>query len=121
MVRFKKAAISVAICLAASPSILGGVAHADDIPTPGVYQCRGTQGPLSELSFTVRPGNIYTNKWGRRGTMEIHPVTGNVLFRGAAPQSGFQGRYGAGPPPQVALVTVTNGVNSDAGVTCRMD
>jgi hypothetical protein len=121
MLRLRQFVIGIAVCLAASlPIAGGGAARADDLPASGTYQCRGTDGPLSELSFTVGPGNIYTTKWGFRGTMVVHPVTGNVLFRGAAPQSGFQGRYSAGPPPQVALVTVKDGVSSDAGITCQM-
>ena len=71
------------------------------------------------MDFTVGPGNIYTTMKGFRGTMSVHPGTGNVLFYGAAPQSGYQGRYSP-DPPQVALLTVTGGASSEAGIICQM-
>ncbi len=117
MPRFSKAVITV--CLAASLSA-GGIAQADDIPPSGTYRCSGANGAMDDLNFVVGPGNIYTTKKGRRGVMTIHPGTGNVLFHGAVPQSGYQGRYSAGPPPQVAFVTVAGGASSDAGITCRL-
>src|SRR5215475_10728416 len=111
---------AVALCLAAALTA-GGAAGADGVPAPGTYQCRSPDGAIFELSFTVGPDAIYSNKRGGRGTMTIDPDTGNVLFHGAAPQSGFQGRYSAGPPPQVVLLTVKAGVVSDAGIVCRMN
>jgi hypothetical protein len=93
---------------------------ADDTPPSGAYQCSGASGVMADLKFTVGPGNIYTTKKGFRGVMTIHPGTGNVLFHGAPPHNAYQGRYSAGPPPQVALVTVKDGVSSDAGIACQL-
>jgi hypothetical protein len=97
-----------------------GAAVAQDIPAPGRYQCAGASGAMAELNFTVGPGNIYTTTKGFRGTMSIHPGTGNLLFHGAPPQSGYQGRYRGGPPPQVAFLTVTGGTIGEAGIVCQM-
>jgi hypothetical protein len=72
------------------------------------------------LNFTVGPGNIYTTPKGFRGTMSVHPGTGNVLFHGAPPQASYQGRYSPGPPPQVVLLTVKDGASSEAGIVCQM-
>jgi hypothetical protein len=121
MLRMKQAGIGVAATLAASLWLVagGGVAVAQSIPAPGRYQCSGATGATADLDFTVGPGNIYTTTKGFRGTMSIHPGTGNVLFHGAAPQSGYQGRYSPGPP-QVALLTVTGGASSEAGIICQM-
>jgi hypothetical protein len=57
---------------------------------------------------------------GFRGTMSVHPGTGNVLFHGGPPQSAYQGRYSPGPPPQVVLLTVTGGVSSEAEIVCQL-
>jgi len=120
MLRMKQAGIGVAATLAASLWLVagGGVAVAQSIPAPGRYQCSGATGATGDLDFTVGPGNIYTTMKGFRGTMSVHPGTGNVLFHGAAPQSGYQGRYSPGPP-QVALLTVTGGASSEAGIICQ--
>jgi hypothetical protein len=121
MLRMKQAGIGVAATLAASLWLVagGGVAVAQSIPAPGRYQCSGATGATADLDFTVGPGNIYTTMKGFRGTMSVHPGTGNVLFHGAAPQSGYQGRYSPGPP-QVALLTVAGGASSEAGIICQM-
>jgi hypothetical protein len=121
MLRMKQAGIGVAATLAASLWLVadGGVAVAQSIPAPGRYQCSGATGATADLDFTVGPGNIYTTTKGFRGTMSVHPGTGTVLFHGAAPQSGYQGRYSPGPP-QVALLTVTGGASSEAGIICQM-
>jgi hypothetical protein len=95
-----------------------GVAAAQSSPAAGRYQCSGASGVIPDLGFTVGPGNIYTTTKGFRGTMSIHPGNGNVLFHGAPPQSGYQGRYSDGPPPQVLLLTPA-GASSEAGITCR--
>ena len=107
------------ICLAASLAA-GNGARADELPASGSYQCSNASGAAADMNFTVGPGNIYTTKKGFRGTMTIHPGTGNVLFHGGPPHNAYQGRYSAGPPPQVALVTVRDGVSADAGITCQM-
>ena len=122
MLRMKQAGIGVAAALAASLWLVAGdgAAVAQSIPASGRYQCTGASGGMAELDFTVGPGNIYTTTRGFRGTMSVHPGTGNVLFHGAPPQSGYQGRYNPGPPPQVALLTVTGGASSEAGIICRM-
>jgi len=114
--------ITVAAALAASLwRVAGsGVAVAQSIPEPGRYQCAGASGVIAELGFTVGPGNIYTTVKGFRGTMSVHPGTGNVLFHGAAPQSAYQGRYSPGPPPQVSLLTVTDGKSVETGIACQM-
>jgi hypothetical protein len=116
-----KHAIGAAILLAASLIAGGGGgAVAQSLPAAGRYQCTGGSGAAAGLNFAVGPGNIYTTKTGSRGTMVIHPGTGNVLFRDAAPQNAYEGRYSAGPPPQVALVTVTDSKNVDSGIICQM-
>ena len=122
MLRMKQAGIGVAAALAASLWLAagGGVAVAQSIPASGRYQCSGASGAMAELNFTVGPGNIYTTTKGFRGTMSVHPGTGNVLFHGAPPQASYQGRYSPGPPPQVALLTVTGGASSEAGIICQM-
>ena len=122
MRRPKRAVIAVAAALAASLRLIagGGVAVAQSIPVSGRYQCTGASGAMAELNFTVGPGNIYTTTKGFRGTMSVHPGTGNVLFHGAPPQASYQGRYSPGPPPQVALLTVTDGTTSEAGIVCQM-
>jgi hypothetical protein len=122
MLRMKQASIDVATALAASLWLVAGdgAAAAQSVPASGRYQCSGASDAMAELNFTVGPGNIYTTVRGFRGTMTVHPGTGNVLFHGAAPQSGYQARYNPGPPPQVALLTVTGGASSEAGITCQM-
>jgi hypothetical protein len=121
MLRMKQAGIGVAATLAASLWLVAGdgVAVAQSIPAPGRYQCSGASGAIADLDFTVGPGNVYTTTKGFRGTMSVHPGTGNVLFHGAAPQSGYQGRYSPSSP-QVALLTVTGGASSEAGIICQM-
>jgi hypothetical protein len=121
----KQAGIGVAAALAAPLWLVagGGVAVAQSIPASGRYQCTGASGAsgaMAELNFTVGPGNIYTTTKGFRGTMSVHPGTGNVLFHGAPPQASYQARYSPGPPPQVVLLTVTGGTNSEAGIICQM-
>ncbi len=122
MLRMKQACIGVAATLAASLRLVAGdgVALAQSIPAPGRYQCSGASGAIADLDFTVGPGNIYTTTKGFRGTMSVHPGTGNVLFHGAAPQASYQGRYSAGPPPQVVLLTMAGGVSNEAGIICQM-
>jgi hypothetical protein len=51
--------------------------------------------------------------------MVIHPLSGHVLFRGAAPHSSYEGRYSPGPPPQVELLPETGGGGQTA-IVCRM-
>jgi hypothetical protein len=122
MLRMKQAGIGVAAALAASLWLVpgGGLAVAQSIPGSGRYQCTGANGVMAELDFTVGPGNIYTTTKGFRGTMSVHPGTGNVLFHGAAPQSAYQGRYSPGPPPQVTFLTVTGNASSEAGIVCQL-
>jgi hypothetical protein len=122
MQRSKHAFNAVAAALAASLWLVagGGAAVAQSVPAPGRYQCVGASGAMAELGFTVGPGNIYTTVKGFRGTMSVHPGTGNVLFHIAPPLASYQGRYSPGPPPQVALLTVTGGASSEAGITCQM-
>jgi hypothetical protein len=122
MLRMKQAGIGVAAVLAASLGLAagGGVAVAQSVPASGRYQCAGANGAMAELNFTVGPGNIYTTTKGFRGTMSVHPGTGNVLFHGGPPQSAYQGRYSPGPPPQVVLLTVMDGASSEAGIVCQM-
>jgi hypothetical protein len=122
MLPMKQAGIDVAIALAASLWLVagGGVAVAQSVPAPGRYQCSGANAAMAELNFTVGPGTIYTTTKGFRGTMSVHPGTGNVLFHGAAPQSGYQARYDPGPPPQVTLLTVKDGASSEAGIICQV-
>lgn len=122
MLRGAPAVIGCAACVAAALWLAAGdgAAVAQEIPAPGRYQCGGTSGAVAELNFTVGPGNIYTTTKGFRGTMSIHPATGNVLFHGAPPQASYQGRYSGGPPPQVALLTVTGGASGEAGIICQL-
>jgi hypothetical protein len=97
-----------------------GIAAAQDLPASGRYQCTGASGPLPELNFVVGPGEIYTTPKGWRGTMSIHPLSGNIMFRGPTPQNSYQGRYSAGPPAQVSFVTVAKGESGETGIVCRM-
>jgi hypothetical protein len=122
MLRMKQAGIGVAAALAAPLWLVAGdgAAVAQSIPASGRYQCTGATGVIAELNFTVGPGNIYTTVRGFRGTMSVHPGTGNVLFHGAAPQASYQARYDPGPPPQVALLTLAGGASSEAGIVCQM-
>jgi len=119
MRRPRQAIIAATAALAASLWLVAGasVAVAQSIPAPGRYQCTGV---MAELGFTVGPGNIYTTMKGFRGTLSVHPGTGNVLFHIAPPLASYQGRYSPGPPPQVTLLTVTGGVSSEAGITCQV-
>ena len=118
--RIKQAGIGVAAALAAPLWLAACVAVAQSIPASGRYQCAGANGAMAELNFTVGPGNIYTSTKGFRGTMSIHPGTGNVLFHIAPPLASYQGRYSPGPPPRVALLTVKDGASSEAGIVCQM-
>jgi hypothetical protein len=120
MQRAKQAVIAVAAALIVSLWLVAGVAVAQSIPDSGRYQCAGANGAMADLNFTVGPGNIYTTVKGFRGTMTVHPGTGNVLFHVAPPQGGYQGRYSPGPPPQVALLTVTDGKSVETGIVCQM-
>jgi hypothetical protein len=122
MLHMKPTGIVVAAALAAPLWLAAGgdAATAQSIPAPGRYQCSGTSGAMAELNFTVDPGNIYTTARGFRGTMSIHPGTGNVLFHVAPPLASYQGRYSPGPPPQVALLTVTGGASNEAGIVCQI-
>ena len=99
--------------------VAGGVAVAQSVPAPGRYQCAGANGAMADLDFTVGPGNIYTTVKGFRGTMSVHPGTGNVLFHGAPPQASYQARYKPGPPPQVVLLSVTDGKSAETGIVCQ--
>ena|SRR5580700_1037161 len=120
MLRMKQAGIGVVAAVAASLWLAAGVAVAQSVPASGRYQCTGANGAMAELNFTVGPGNIYTTTKGFRGTMSVHPGTGNVLFHGGPPQASYQGRYSPGPPLQVAFLTVTGGASSEAGIICQM-
>jgi hypothetical protein len=120
MLPMKRAGVGVLAVVVAPLWLVAGSAVAQSIPAPGRYQCSGANGAMAELNFTVGPGNIYTTTKGFRGTMSVHPGTGNVLFHGAAPQSAYQGRYSAGPPLQVEFLTLTGGTSSEAGIICRM-
>src|SRR5271154_6148590 len=121
MLRMKQAGIGVAAAAAAASLWLAaGVAVAQSVPASGRYQCTGASGAMAELNFTAGPGNIYTTTKGFRGTMSVHPGTGNVLFHVAPPQASYQGRYNPGPPPQVTLLTVMGGASSEAGIVCLM-
>src|SRR5580692_2145190 len=116
----KQAGIGVAALAASLWLVAGnGAAVAQSIPASGRYQCTGASGGMAELDFTVGPGNIYTTTRGFRGTMSVHPGTGNVLFHGAPPQSGYQARYNPGPPQQVTLLTVKDGASSETGIICQ--
>jgi hypothetical protein len=111
----------IAVCLATALWLAAdSVAVADDLPEAGRYQCGNASGAVTDMNFTVGPGNIYTTKKGFRGTMVIHPITGNVLFRGAPPHNAYQGRYSSGPPPQMRFVTVSGAESSDAGIMCQL-
>jgi hypothetical protein len=122
MMRWKPAVSPAALGLAMSIALLAGAggAAAQSLPGPGLYRCTNASGPASELNFTVGPGEIYTTSKGWRGTMSIHPVSGNILFHGPTPQNAYQGRYNPGPPPQVELLTVTGGASKEAGITCQL-
>ena len=121
MQQLKQAGIGVAAALAASLWLVasGGLAVAQSVPASGRYQCSGANGAMAELNFTVGPGNIYTTTKGFRGTMSVHPGTGNVLFHGAPPHASYQARYNPGPPPQVALLTVTDGKSVETAIMCQ--
>jgi hypothetical protein len=120
--RTRQAANAVAVCIAASLWLVvdDGIAAAQSLPPSGRYQCTGSSGAMAELDFTVGPGNLYTTTKGWRGTLAIHPLSGNILFQGPTPQNPYQGRYSAGPPPQIALLTVTGGTSAGAGITCQI-
>jgi len=120
MLRTKQAGVGVLAVVAAPLWLAAGAAVAQSIPAPGRYQCSDANGARAELNFTVGPGNIYTSTKGFRGTVSIHPGTGNVLFHVAPPQASYQGRFSPGPPPQVVLLTVTGGASSEAGIICLM-
>jgi len=122
MLRTKQAGIGIAAALAASLWLVAGdgAAVAQSIPASGRYQCSGANGAMTELNFTVGPGTIYTTTKGFRGTMSVHPGTGNVLFHGAPPHASYQARYSPSPPPQVALLTVTDGKSVETGIMCQM-
>ena len=120
MLRMKQAGSSVAAALAASLWLVAGAAVAQSIPAPGRYQCTGASGAMAELNFTVDAGNIYTTTKGFRGTLSVHPGTGNVLFHIAPPLASYQGRYNPGPPPQVVLLTVKDGASSEPGIICQL-
>ena len=122
MMRMKSTIVGIAASLAMALSlwVAAGVALGQSLPAEGRYQCSGASG-AAELNFAVGPGNIYTTAKGRRGTLVIHPGTGNVLFRGAPPHEAYEARYSAGPPPQLALLNETGGgATGDAGIVCRM-
>jgi hypothetical protein len=122
MQRPKESVIGIITAVAASLWLVagGGVAVAQSVPASGRYQCTGASGAMAELNFTVGPGNIYTTTKGFRGTLSVHPGTGNVLFHGAAPQASYQARYSPGPPPQVTLLSVTDGKSVETGIVCQM-
>jgi hypothetical protein len=120
MLRMKQAGVGVLAVVAAPLWLAAGAAVAQSIPAPGRYQCTGANGAMAELNFTVGPGTIYTTTKGFRGTISVHPGTGNVLFHVAPPLASYQGRYSPGPPPQVALLTVKDGASSEAGIVCQM-
>jgi hypothetical protein len=120
MLRSKQAI--VVVCFAASLWLIAGygVAIAQSLPASGRYQCNGASGAMPERNFTVGPGNIYTSARGWRDTVTVHPLSGNILFHGTTPQHAYQGHYESGPPPQVALLTVTDGATSETGIACQM-
>jgi hypothetical protein len=120
MLRMTHAGIGIAAAIAAPLWLAVDAAMAQSVPASGRYQCTGANGAMAELNFAVGPGNIYTTTKGFRGTMSVHPGTGNVLFHGGPPQNGYQARYNPGPPPQVTLLTVKDGAGSEAGITCQM-
>src|SRR5579862_6340799 len=112
----------IAIGLAVSLWLVAGNAVVADpsLPAAGRYQCVGPSGAMNDLTFTVGPGNIYTSRWGWRGVLNIHPGTGNILFIGKTPENPYEGRYSPGPPPQVTLLTVTDGTGKESGIVCQM-
>src|SRR5580700_7985298 len=118
MLRMKQAGIGVVAAVAASLWLAAGVAVAQSVPASGRYQCTGANGAMAELNFTVGPGNIYTTTKGFRGTMSVHPGTGNVLFHGAPPHASYQARYSLGTPPQVTLLNMTDGKSVETGIVC---
>jgi hypothetical protein len=120
MLRSKQALL--AVCFAASLWLVAGdsIAVAQSLPASGRYQCSGASGAMPELNFTVGPGNIYTSAGGWRDAMTVHPLSGNILFHGATPQHGYQGRYEPGPPAKIVLVTVAGGATSETGIACQM-
>jgi len=120
MLPMKQVGVGVLAVVAASLWLTAGAAVAQSVPASGRYQCAGANGAMAELNFTVGPGPIYTTAKGFRGTISVHPGTGNVLFHGAPPHASYQARYSPGPPPQVTLLTVTGGASSEAGIVCQM-
>jgi hypothetical protein len=116
----KQAGVGVLAGVAASLWLAAGAAVAQSVPASGRYQCSGANGAMAELNFTVGPGPIYTTTKGFRGTISVHPSTGNVLFHGAPPHASYQGRYSSGPLPQIVLLTAVDGVSKDIGIVCRM-
>ena len=119
---FRKSVMGLAalFAVAAGVAARNQAALAQVLPAAGHYQCVGGGADAGKMDFIVGPGNIYTTTAGRRGIMVVHPGTGNVLFRGAAPQEDYEGRYGAGPPPQVAFLTVKGRVSTETGIICRL-
>ncbi|MFZ0424301.1 MAG: hypothetical protein WAL80_15610 [Xanthobacteraceae bacterium] len=122
MMRSKPAVSPAALGLALSIAVLAGArgAAAQSLPGPGTYRCANAGNAAADLNFTVGPGEIYTTPRGWRGTMSIHPVSGNILFHGPTPQNVYQGRYSAGPPAQVELLTVTGRDSKETGITCQL-
>ena len=120
MLRMTQAGIGIAAAIAAPLWLAVDAAMAQSVPASGRYQCTGANGAMAELNFTAGPGNIYTTTKGFRGTMSVHPGTGNVLFHGAPPHASYQARYSPGPPPQVTLLTVTDGKSAETGIVCQM-
>ena len=120
--RTKQTITSRTVGLAASLWLVAGgdSAVAQSLPAAGRYQCSGASGAMPELDFTIGPGNIYTSARGWRDAMTIHPLSGNILFHGTTPQHAYQGRYEAGPPAKIVLVTVAGGATSETGITCQM-
>ncbi len=122
MMRSRPLVSAAAVGFATLLAVLGGGrdAAAQSLPGAGRYQCTNASGAVADLNFTVGPGEIYTTPRGWRGTMSIHPVSGNILFHGPTPQNSYQGRYEAGPPARIELVTVTDGVSKETGIACQM-
>lgn len=121
MLRSKSASGAAGLGLALSLSFAAaGSVAAQTLPPSGLYQCTNATGSAADLNFTVGPGEIYTTPKGWRGTMSIHPLSGNILFHGPTPQGAYQGRYNPGPPPRVELLTVTGGVSKETGITCQL-
>jgi hypothetical protein len=108
------------VSLAASVWLGDRAAQAQSLPPSGRYQCAGPNGAMNDLTFTVGPGNIYTSRWGWRGVLNIHPVTGNILFIGKSPENAYEGRYSPGPPPQVTLLTVNGATSTESGIVCQV-